>query len=619
MNKINAFILAAGQGERLRPITNHIPKPLMPILGKPVLQRVLENLISIDVNMVGINLHFQKELIREWVESSGFFENITIFTEEDALGTGGALKNAEQLLKDSPFILHNADIVSDIDLEGLISYHLASENLVTLAVHDHPEFNNVAIDNAGYLKSVGDPKTSGPGEVRAVAYTGVSVYDPNFLNILPEGQSSLVDGWFQAIRGGKHIGTFDVIGSFWNDIGTPSRYASALFEMLNNDGETVYLHTSAKGCGDIETDGFIVAEDGSYFGSGAFLKNSILLPGGRAEEDSHYENYILGNGYKINLSEDKMPESNEDHILIGTGGSDRNYYRVKNDGGSAVLMVCSEDDSDFNRHIEYSRFFKDSSVAVPELMGITPNKKEALFEDLGDTSLYSWLKFTRDEETIEKLYEKTLDIMILLHAAASERVAECPSLKSRVFDYDHFRWETGYFLEQFVKSVRNLEGKDTSALDKEFDVLAQKADSFLKGVIHRDFQSQNIMITKGRIPRVIDFQGARMGPPAYDVASILWDPYYRLTDALRERLLEYYISKMEGSGSEFKKRDLLNSLPYCRLQRHMQALGAYGFLSEKKGKKYFQKHVPEGIRLLKEDMKVIKYEYPVLHQLVINL
>ncbi|HBU05700.1 MAG TPA: hypothetical protein DEA95_03780 [Nitrospiraceae bacterium] len=122
------------------------------------------------------------------------------------------------------------------------------------------------------------------------------------------------------------------------------------------------------------------------------------------------------------------------------------------------------------------------------------------------------------------------------------------------------------------------------------------------------------MIHKG-IPRLIDYQGARIGPPAYDIASILWDPYYRLEDGMRERLLEYY----SGEMAKHHRPIPLESVIMCRLQRHMQALGAYGFLSAVKGKKYFLKYIPEGIWLLKEDVALVKNDYPVLYGLVMGL
>ena len=97
-------------------------------------------------------------------------------------------------------------------------------------------------------------------------------------------------------------------------------------------------------------------------------------------------------------------------------------------------------------------------------------------------------------------------------------------------------------------------------------------------------------------PRVIDYQGMRIGPPAYDIASILWDPYYPLDDNIRERLLEYYINRMTSFHSPihpFTHSPIdPETLTICRLQRHMQALGAYGFLSAVKGKRYFLEAYP---------------------------
>ena len=129
------------------------------------------------------------------------------------------------------------------------------------------------------------------------------------------------------------------------------------------------------------------------------------------------------------------------------------------------------------------------------------------------------------------------------------------------------------------------------------------------------------MIMNGGTPRIIDYQGARIGPPAYDVASILWDPYYRLDDEVRDGLLEYYINGViphfgkGGQGGIFIDNFRDTILP-CRLQRHMQALGAYGYLSMVKGKKYFLKHIPEALRLLKEESALTKDEYPELYRLV---
>jgi NDP-sugar pyrophosphorylase family protein/aminoglycoside/choline kinase family phosphotransferase len=731
MNKrLNAFILAAGLGERLRPITEYIPKPLIPILGKPVLQSILEKVSTLPVNKIGMNLHHKKELIENWLIQSDFRKMVELFPEDPILGIGGALKNAAAFLCCNTFLVHNSDILSDINLEELLESHLSSGNLVTLAVHDYSKFNKLEIDEQGLLKGVPNHPHPNPppsmgreakestnscwGEInneslpsmekgqrggttkskRIVAFTGIAVYSPEFLKFLPQGVSSIVDAWFKAVAAGYKIGTSDLTGCYWTDIGTPSSYAKAVIEEFRKNGEMVYIHPSIDWCKHIELNGYVVIEKGSnapsplfskggisdinVLNKGTSLRNCIVLPGTKIEiknrEDTApecfltifckggtggdlkggagrllSENCILGPGFKIDLSESEIFEvpGEGDAILIGIGGSDRRYYRVKRQEHTEVLMKCAAGDTDFQRHIEYTRFFKRHSIPVPELVDVDPGNISAFFEDLGDLSLYNWLKCPREQEEIEKLYKKVIDILILIHTKATKRVSECHLLQNRVFDYEYLRWETGYFIERFVEGVRNIRVNNLPLLNNEFHRLAVKADSFPKTIIHRDFQSQNIMITKGGIPRVLDYQGARIGPPAYDVVSILWDPYNRLEDNIRERLLNYYINEVSkiysrkhlmkknpptppllkgGKGGLLDNRDIhfnetdfkLTLLP-CRLQRHMQALGAYGFLSTVKGKKYFLKFVPEGLRLLKEDASLSKDEYPELYNLVISI
>jgi hypothetical protein len=93
----------------------------------------------------------------------------------------------------------------------------------------------------------------------------------------------------------------------------------------------------------------------------------------------------------------------------------------------------------------------------------------------------------------------------------------------------------------------------------------------------------------------------------------------RLDVSLRERLVNYYVAKLENSSLGFRAIEFMDTLLPCRLQRHMQALGAYGFLSSVKGKKYFLKYIPEGVRLLKEDTSTVRKRYPELYRLVASL
>ena len=263
-------------------------------------------------------------------------------------------------------------------------------------------------------------------------------------------------------------------------------------------------------------------------------------------------------------------------------------------------MECRPEDPDFERHLAYTGLFARHTVPVPALLSADNANKRALFEDLGDTSLYAYLKLPHDHRSIERVYRLVLGSLVTLHTTATQHVHQCLLLKARIFDCAYLRWETTYFLDRFVTGLRKLTIKNRAGVDEELHRLARRVDGHAKGVIHRDFQCQNIMIHAGA-PRFIDYQGARMAPPAYDIASVLWDPYHRLDDGMRERLLAYYLGEMKTHrGRMFDEKTFPESLITCRLQRHMQALGAYGFLGMKRDKPGFLAHIPAARRSLQE-------------------
>src|SRR5512135_1455612 len=202
---INIFLPAAGLGERLRPITNHLPKPLLPILGKPLIEITLEKLSAVSDGRLGINLHWKSDMIRSWAMQLRWSDRITLFPEDPILGTGGALKNAEDFLSGGPFLVHNADILLDIDFSRLIRTHLESGNIATLATHRHPKLSNVVINDNNLVVDVENPGDSRPDPDRIakkVAYTGIAVYSPEILSFLPAGVSHATIAWTSAAKAG---------------------------------------------------------------------------------------------------------------------------------------------------------------------------------------------------------------------------------------------------------------------------------------------------------------------------------------------------------------------------------------------------------------------------------
>ncbi|HWR89866.1 MAG TPA: phosphotransferase [Dissulfurispiraceae bacterium] len=609
---LRCFVLAAGRGERLRPITDHIPKPLLPILGKPLIELIIGRLLALRPEGMAMNVHHRREVFEEWLKRYDPAGAITVFPEDPILNTGGALKNAASFLRHGPFLVHNGDILTDMDLDLLVTAHLSSKNLATLAVRDVPMINNLALDHGGMLVGARD---AGPlqREHARRAFTGVAVYDPAFLDLLPDGPSDVVLAWKHAVAEGLPICTHDVSGCTWSDIGSPAAYASALFQRLQSLGESVYIDQAVGGCSGARFEGRVVIEGTHHLPANIHLHDCVVLPGADLQDIGHHAFCILGPGFTVPFETGlSVPEP----VPLGVGGSARRYFRVMSDGSTAVLMQCPENDPDFLRHLALTRHFRKLGVPVPDLIGEKQESLEAIFEDLGDVSLYTWLKCPRCSGDIEDAYGRVLEGLVQMHHDAMQSAGECPELTERVFDYEHLRWETSYFMDRFVSQVREVSAGDRQRLDEEFHRLASLVDSFEKTVVHRDFQSQNVMITAGDIPRFIDYQGARIGPPAYDVASMLWDPYYRIEDALRERLLGQYEDMMTERSERFSRETFRASLLPCRLQRHMQALGAYGFLAMVKGKRYFLKYVPEGLRLLKEETLLTPETYPALFSLV---
>ena len=637
--KINIFILAAGFGTRLRPISHEFPKPLLPVLGKPLLHYILERVTVLDFNRIGINVHYLQSMMQQWLTSSPFAKYLEIFPEEELLGTGGGLKNARTFLDKSSFLVHNADILTNIDLNALIDRHISSGHLVTLAVHNCERFNHLHLDQEGFLKGVGKTIIDTASALKPMAFTGVAVYLPEFFEFLPDAVSSVVNGWLRAVESGYGVATMDVSGCEWNDLGTPETYIDSVVDKLRAEGETLYIHPSAKIQGPIELNGMVSIEANCVVGKGAYLKDCLLMPGIVVEENARFNNCILTGESEIQINNRKHNTLSSNHninrmllsvfsppcpppetTLIGSGGSDRLYYRVSQDGHSAVLMVCAQEDQDFERHLALTECFGHIAIPVPKLLAADSRSKMALFEDLGDLTLYSKLKFTSSTQETEDLYKAVIQAAIRLHTEGINQIDRCPSLKERLFDYDHARWETNYFMERFVGDLCKIKVKNRAALDAEFHQLALTLDSLPKTVIHRDFQSQNIMIRHGNTIGIVDFQGARIGPPVYDIVSLLWDPYANLQEDSRQKLLEYYIEQSKKTVEyTFSEEKFRASLLTARLQRHMQALGAYSFLALVKGKKYFLKHVPNALSYLKEEVNQTKERYPNLYMIAIKL
>ncbi|HET6233294.1 MAG TPA: nucleotidyltransferase family protein [Longimicrobiaceae bacterium] len=231
------MLLAAGLGTRLRPLTDHTPKALVPVGGVPILERVARRLIAAGADRLVVNTHHLGEQIEAYVREHGGFGVDAVVSHEpgEPLETGGGLLNAAHLLRrDAPFFMHNADILTDLPLREMYETHLASGALATLAVMERPTSRHLLFDDAGLLGRTDEKKgldlrvRAAVGEVRKLAFGGVHVISPAILDRITErGVFTILDPYLRLAGEGAVIAPFRVDGATWLDIGRPEQLAEA--------------------------------------------------------------------------------------------------------------------------------------------------------------------------------------------------------------------------------------------------------------------------------------------------------------------------------------------------------------------------------------------------------
>jgi N-acetylmuramate 1-kinase len=273
-------------------------------------------------------------------------------------------------------------------------------------------------------------------------------------------------------------------------------------------------------------------------------------------------------------------------------GSDRSFFRLRWNGPRTYILIDYDPVRIENSYYgAITEFLSGIGIPVPRLIGHDTGNHLMLMEDMGSVDLWS---FRHDPwETQAGLYKKTLEIAFRLHSFPEK---EFPSDRVKLmeeFNPGLYRWERDYFRESFVSGACGIQLDQGSAaeLEEELSALAGRLEATRRCLIHRDFQSQNVMIRDGG-PYLIDYQGMRFGSPFYDLASLLSDPYVSLSEAEIKELLDFYYELSEWGIDRHAFRDLFWD---ASAQRLMQALGAYGFLGIKKRLAPFLAHIPSGI------------------------
>jgi len=299
---------------------------------------------------------------------------------------------------------------------------------------------------------------------------------------------------------------------------------------------------------------------------------------------------------------------------LAVRGSEREFFRARwGEDNTCIIIKYNPHRIENTYYAEIGGFLKDIQVSVPEIIRHDPDLCLIAMEDLGDTDLWSLKGESWDVR--RTIYIKTLDIIHRLHAFSIAEPSKIPVRLMDGFDLSLYRWEQDYFFENFVNGVCGLipDAPLKERLDLELSTLIERLFATPQCLLHRDLQSQNIMIKHGE-PYIIDFQGMRIGSLFYDLGSLLNDPYICLTDNEKNELLSYYY-RLADIDMEW------DSFQICfweaSIERLMQALGAFGFLGYKKGFKTFIEYIKPGNEILIDAISNIPY-MPHLLELVLR-
>jgi aminoglycoside/choline kinase family phosphotransferase len=303
-------------------------------------------------------------------------------------------------------------------------------------------------------------------------------------------------------------------------------------------------------------------------------------------------------------------------------GSDRRFYRITGSDTSLLAALPGMPASfsglaEARSAIKIGTHLRAKGIGVPEIIASDEEHGIIIFEDLGDTLLADAVdEFAHsDMSAVENLYFHIIDLLFKMQTSGCRGFDPDWCWDTPVYNQQlMLEKESGYFLRAFCRELLGIEDIDPR-IDNEFQLLAGRAaEQPATFFLHRDFQSRNLMLHRGEI-RIIDFQGGRLGPLGYDLASLLIDPYVPLTEIQRTAFLEKYVALLSSHGID---RHFFLKGYYClALQRNLQILGAFSFLSQTKGKPFFADFIlPAATSLHQLLAKDEGDDYPCLRSLI---
>ncbi len=314
---VRAMILAAGLGTRLRPLTEQIPKPLVPVANRPLIEYSLRLLGHHGITQVAINLHHLGEQIRSTLGDGSSLGLELVYSPEDPiLGTGGGIARMRRFLEGGTFVLMNGDMLSAVDLGAVLRFHRKQRAVATIVVCPYPPgggYTLVERDEEGWITRFRKVTRPAQGRVRPVLFSGIHVLEPEVFDFLPaEGYSCIAErGYCPMIARGLPVAGFVDEGP-WLDVGSPELYLGANLALLSGRIQLPHLNLAPVSGNQgvllgkkVTIDPTatlgpnVVIGDGCAVGPGARIESSVLWPGTAIAAGSHLDHAVVTPSHRL--------------------------------------------------------------------------------------------------------------------------------------------------------------------------------------------------------------------------------------------------------------------------------------------------------------------------------
>ncbi len=619
MSKICGFVLAAGEGRRIRPATLLRPKALLPFCGVPLLDLALTELLALpDLTCLGANACYLGEQVKDACARFGEIHGIDVHcsVEEHLLNHGGGIrKGVREFGGDADTIfVHNVDVIHDYDLRKILEFHESNQADVTALLIPNNREKGVEIDDGCNILDYHSSKSH-------LTFSGLYILKRDILDFLPEDEDapSILTAFQNAAKAGRKVlGMVGEDDRFWSDVGTPAEYIRAHGKIADCGltGQPV-LHAAVleqsyrrfaleqKG---IQCTGALGLGENLNIPAGSHLHNVVIWDNTSLKAPGLYaDGIICGGDLPAPLppnDEKRMPDPRvfitmsmpaeegkyEEPLKQGSG---RRYCRIQNPkkGTGVIWSAYALSRRENSAFAPVAAFLCKLGVPVADIYLHLPEVGELVMEDLGPTDL---LQLGHDERI--KLLPQVLEQAALLHTKGNKiaRADAVPLQPS--FTPGYYEWERDYFRKNFIQDVLGRIELWDDQVARECRSIRERLLDEPVVLLHRDFQSANIKVRDGKC-YWIDFQGMRLGAAAYDLASLLYDPYLEYTAEERMNAWRQYRDFVKAAGEEPPAEELLH---IAAIERLMQALGAYGKLWKKDGLDWYKKHISRALRHLQQ-------------------